>query len=224
MVQLHQREWRVGEAPCSLFSDTHSSGKIQPFWFLLHRLLWRGVIHSTSTYMNSLSLSQDSTSLTLLFAPVSSEILQTRLPSSLGQYKTIPFSFPFSTWCTLRLPWFRLNVLSYGSRSFQGSWSKDTVGGYFCPSLLHRNLVCYPEHNRHPIIALKQKNEQMNEYTCICQSPVPSLIVWRVCSCVQWGRGVGMGIGEKERLFLLLFLEGDAQKWWGLRTSEQTWN
>lgn len=84
MVQLHQREWRVGEAPCSLFSDTHSSGKIQPFWFLLHRLLWRGVIHSTSTYMNSLSLSQDSTSLTLLFAPVSSEILQTRLPSSLG--------------------------------------------------------------------------------------------------------------------------------------------
>jgi len=31
-----------------------------------------------------------------------------------------------------------------------------------------------------------------------------------------------MGIGEKERLFLLLFLEGDAQKCWGLRTSEQS--
>lgn len=54
------------------------------------------------------------------------------------------------------------------------------------------------------------------------QSPVPSLILWCVCSCVQWGRGVGMGIGEKERLFLLLFLEGDAQKCWGLRTSEQS--
>ena len=56
MVQLHQREWRVGEAPCSLFYDTHPSGKIQPFWFPLHRLLWRGVIHSTSIYMNSFSL------------------------------------------------------------------------------------------------------------------------------------------------------------------------
>lgn len=55
MVQLHQREWRVGEAPCSLFYDTHPSGKIQPFWFPLHRLLWRAVIHSTSIYMNSLS-------------------------------------------------------------------------------------------------------------------------------------------------------------------------
>lgn len=56
MVQLHQRVWRVGEAPCSLFYDTHPSGKIQPFWFLLHRLLWRGVIHSTNIYMNSFSL------------------------------------------------------------------------------------------------------------------------------------------------------------------------
>lgn len=31
-----------------------------------------------------------------------------------------------------------------------------------------------------------------------------------------------MGIGEKERLVLLLFLEDDAQKWWGLRTSKQS--
>ena len=103
MVQLHQREWRVGEAPCSLFYDTHPSGKIQPFWFPLHRLLWRGVIHSTSIYMNSFSLPGQDKPHSLLFALVSSEILQTKLPSSLEQYKTIPFSFPFSTWCMLRL-------------------------------------------------------------------------------------------------------------------------
>lgn len=119
----------------------------------------------------------------------------------------------------LRLPWFRLNVLSCSSRSFLGSWSKDTAGDYLCPSLLQWNLVWYPEHNRHSITALKEMNKRMNGYTCICQRAQFCLLF---CCCVPWGRGVGMGIGEKERSFLLLFLEGDTQKWWDLRTSEQS--
>lgn len=43
--------------PCSLFYDTHPSGKIQPFWFLLHRLLWRGYTQYKDIYEFSLSLS-----------------------------------------------------------------------------------------------------------------------------------------------------------------------
>lgn len=64
MVQLHQREWRVGEVPCSLFYDTHPSGKIQHpcFCFIAY---FGGGLYTVQAYIWILSLSQDRTSLTL---------------------------------------------------------------------------------------------------------------------------------------------------------------
>ena len=107
-------------------------------------------------YDLSLSLSQDSTSITLFsLLQFLLEFYRQNFPLPWDSIDTIPFSSPFFTWCTLRLPWCRPNVLSCGSRTFQGTWSKDPVGDYFCPSLFHQSLVWDPEHNRHSKIALK---------------------------------------------------------------------